>query len=141
MAKEVDAARDRNIAVHRAALESAGGGGGGGSGGGSGGGGAGGGGGEGIDEFSCVICTEMLAASHNLACGHAFCFVCISRWIDGRRAAGEAATCPTCRKPVRASKACSLISRVSLALRVRACAYMRVFVREVAHCFGAPAQP
>ncbi len=63
--------------------------------------GCGGGGAGLVDEFSCAVCTELLAAAHSLACGHSFCFLCITRWFEARRAAGDAATCPTCRAPVR----------------------------------------
>ena len=92
LTKDVEAARDRNIAVLRAALECA-------CGGRSGGSGGGGGGGVG-DEFLCVICTDLLAAAHALSCGHSFCFVCITRWFEARHAAWEADTCPTCRTQV-----------------------------------------
>lgn len=47
---------------------------------------------EGVpDAAACAVCQEPLQSARVLACGHAFCDDCISRWLR------EHETCPTCR--------------------------------------------
>ncbi|AVT50711.1 ubiquitin E3 ligase ICP0 [Cervid alphaherpesvirus 1] len=45
---------------------------------------------------SCCICLDVITgAARALPCLHAFCLVCIRRWLEGRP------TCPLCKAPVQ----------------------------------------
>lgn len=48
----------------------------------------------GIEDKSCVICTEVYDEGVLTNCGHVFCGVCFRRWLS------EASTCPTCKRPI-----------------------------------------
>eukprot|EP01117_Protostelium_nocturnum_P001431 TRINITY_DN1172_c3_g1_i1.p1 TRINITY_DN1172_c3_g1~~TRINITY_DN1172_c3_g1_i1.p1 ORF type:complete len:566 (-),score=217.33 TRINITY_DN1172_c3_g1_i1:222-1811(-) len=46
------------------------------------------------EEFTCVICQEMIMAALTLECSHSFCGVCIMDWMKKKK------TCPYCNTPI-----------------------------------------
>jgi tetratricopeptide (TPR) repeat protein len=44
------------------------------------------------DAISCPICTDILHKALETHCGHAFCELCIRKWLDTHT------TCPMCKK-------------------------------------------
>ena len=57
-----------------------------------------------IDQLTCGICCEMLAAPITLRCGHSYCFSCVKRWIDEKICPSpnhdHHANCPQYRAPI-----------------------------------------
>ncbi|KAJ5666070.1 uncharacterized protein N7477_008518 [Penicillium maclennaniae] len=47
--------------------------------------------------IQCGICIRPLYEPYTLACGHTFCYSCLSSWFSGGR---SKRTCPDCRAPV-----------------------------------------
>lgn len=45
---------------------------------------------------TCVICKELLVATHTLGCGHMFCGPCLAQWLEVQ----QQPSCPTCRATV-----------------------------------------
>jgi hypothetical protein len=45
---------------------------------------------------TCVICKELLVATHTLGCGHMFCGPCLAQWLEVQ----QQPSCPTCRAAV-----------------------------------------
>ncbi|KAJ5215947.1 uncharacterized protein N7498_002354 [Penicillium cinerascens] len=48
--------------------------------------------------IQCGICIRPLYEPYTLACGHTFCYSCLSSWFSGGR---SKRTCPDCRAPVK----------------------------------------
>ncbi|KAJ2586347.1 RING finger and WD repeat domain-containing protein 2, partial [Coemansia sp. RSA 1722] len=48
--------------------------------------------------FGCPICLDTIREAFMTACGHSFCFRCISRHLVGRQ------TCPTCLQPLESDQ-------------------------------------
>jgi hypothetical protein len=57
-----------------------------------------------FDECVCSVCKKLLSGAHALSCGHAFCLECIPVPVEGM-----AATCPSCKTPVRAAPHVALL--------------------------------
>jgi hypothetical protein len=41
------------------------------------------------------VCRDLLLATHILACGHAYCGLCLAQWL------AKKPECPTCRHQVQ----------------------------------------
>jgi hypothetical protein len=50
---------------------------------------------ETMDNITCAICIDVIAAAHSLECSHIFCGTCIWRALKSKNA------CPLCRRPCR----------------------------------------
>ncbi|KAJ5143641.1 uncharacterized protein N7515_002428 [Penicillium bovifimosum] len=48
--------------------------------------------------IQCGICIRPLYEPYTMACGHTFCYSCLSSWFAGGR---SKRTCPDCRAPVK----------------------------------------
>ncbi|CAL5873801.1 uncharacterized protein PFLUO_LOCUS8084 [Penicillium psychrofluorescens] len=58
--------------------------------------------------IQCGICIRPLYEPFTLACGHTFCYSCLSSWFSGGR---SKRTCPDCRAPVRTQPAPAYLVR------------------------------
>lgn len=47
------------------------------------------------NELQCSICNHLMVAPHGILCGHSFCGLCLSLWIDGNKT-----DCPECHANV-----------------------------------------
>lgn len=54
--------------------------------------------------ITCKICTRLLTEPYSLACGHTYCYICISGWFNVHRM-----TCPDCRIKITQQPAPSYI--------------------------------
>jgi hypothetical protein len=45
-----------------------------------------------VNELTCIVCKSLFEDPVVLKCGHAFCRICITQWIEG-----GAQTCPSCK--------------------------------------------
>ncbi|KAJ5673825.1 hypothetical protein N7462_009264 [Penicillium macrosclerotiorum] len=65
-----------------------------------------------VDEIrsliQCGICIRPLYEPFTLACGHTFCYTCLSSWFGGGR---SKRTCPDCRAPVKTQPAPAYLVR------------------------------
>jgi hypothetical protein len=57
-----------------------------------------------LEHFDCCICQNVMAVAHNLRCGHAFCGMCILKWLRSLQEEGKTATCPECRREIPLSE-------------------------------------
>ncbi|KAJ5569858.1 uncharacterized protein N7459_009288 [Penicillium hispanicum] len=58
--------------------------------------------------LQCGICIRPLYEPFTLACGHTFCYSCLSSWFSGGR---SKRTCPDCRAPVETQPAPAYLVR------------------------------
>ncbi|KAJ6094968.1 hypothetical protein N7467_002481 [Penicillium canescens] len=58
--------------------------------------------------IQCGICIRPLYEPFTLACGHTFCYSCLSSWFSGGR---SKRTCPDCRAPVKSQPAPAYLVR------------------------------
>ncbi|KAJ5635209.1 uncharacterized protein N7484_008522 [Penicillium longicatenatum] len=58
--------------------------------------------------IQCGICIRPLYEPFTLACGHTFCYSCLSSWFAGGR---SKRTCPDCRAPVKTQPAPAYLVR------------------------------
>ncbi|KAJ5812171.1 hypothetical protein N7474_008472 [Penicillium riverlandense] len=58
--------------------------------------------------IQCGICIRPLYEPFTLACGHTFCYSCLSSWFSGGR---SKRTCPDCRAPVKTQPAPAYLVR------------------------------
>ncbi|KAJ5149842.1 hypothetical protein N7448_001420 [Penicillium atrosanguineum] len=58
--------------------------------------------------IQCGICIRPLYEPYTLACGHTFCYSCLSSWFSGGR---SKRTCPDCRAPVKTQPAPAYLVR------------------------------
>ncbi|KAJ5232337.1 hypothetical protein N7468_005293 [Penicillium chermesinum] len=58
--------------------------------------------------LQCGICMRPLYEPFTLACGHTFCYSCLSSWFSGGR---SKRTCPDCRAPVKQQPAPAYLVR------------------------------
>ncbi|CAG8059519.1 unnamed protein product [Penicillium salamii] len=56
----------------------------------------------------CGICIRPLYEPFTLACGHTFCYSCLTSWFSGGK---EKRTCPDCRAPVKTQPAPAYLIR------------------------------
>ena len=47
------------------------------------------------DDRSCNICLDSIKSPYELKCGHDFCKVCITNWLQVQK------VCPICREPAQ----------------------------------------
>lgn len=59
-------------------------------------------------QLQCGICIRLLYEPFTLACGHTFCYSCLSSWFAGGK---SKRTCPDCRAPVKAQPAPAYLVR------------------------------
>jgi len=45
------------------------------------------------EEFTCIICQELMVHASTLECSHSFCSECLEEWLNQKK------ICPMCRKP------------------------------------------
>lgn len=55
------------------------------------------------DEFSCIICQELIIRATTLACSHSFCEFCLFSWLKKRN------SCPVCRCSVETQPIHSIV--------------------------------
>lgn len=55
------------------------------------------------DEFSCIICQELIIRATTLACSHSFCEHCLYSWLKKRN------SCPVCRCSVETQPIHSIV--------------------------------
>ncbi|RDK47313.1 hypothetical protein M752DRAFT_72434 [Aspergillus phoenicis ATCC 13157] len=58
--------------------------------------------------LQCGVCIRPLYEPYTLACGHTFCYSCLTSWFVGGR---HNKTCPDCRAPVKAQPAPAYLVR------------------------------
>ncbi|PYH47454.1 uncharacterized protein BP01DRAFT_216303 [Aspergillus saccharolyticus JOP 1030-1] len=58
--------------------------------------------------IQCGVCIRPLYEPYTLACGHTFCYSCLTSWFVGGR---HNKTCPDCRAPVKAQPAPAYLVR------------------------------
>ncbi|GFF28470.1 hypothetical protein IFM46972_02359 [Aspergillus udagawae] len=58
--------------------------------------------------LQCGICVKPLYEPFTIACGHTFCYSCLSSWFSSGR---SNKTCPDCRAPVKAQPAPAYLIR------------------------------
>ncbi|KAJ5501388.1 hypothetical protein N7453_006205 [Penicillium expansum] len=58
--------------------------------------------------IQCGICIRPLYEPFTIACGHTFCYSCLSSWFAGGR---SKRTCPDCRAPVKTQPAPAYLVR------------------------------
>ncbi|PWY86154.1 hypothetical protein BO70DRAFT_360968 [Aspergillus heteromorphus CBS 117.55] len=58
--------------------------------------------------IQCGVCIRPLYEPYTLACGHTFCYSCLTSWFVGGR---QNKTCPDCRAPVKAQPAPAYLVR------------------------------
>ncbi|OJJ71325.1 hypothetical protein ASPBRDRAFT_196836 [Aspergillus brasiliensis CBS 101740] len=58
--------------------------------------------------IQCGVCIRLLYEPYTLACGHTFCYSCLTSWFVGGR---HNKTCPDCRAPVKAQPAPAYLVR------------------------------
>ncbi|CAG8065037.1 unnamed protein product [Penicillium olsonii] len=58
--------------------------------------------------IQCGICIRPLYEPFTLACGHTFCYSCLTSWFSGGK---EQRTCPDCRAPVKTQPAPAYLIR------------------------------
>ncbi|KAJ5931602.1 hypothetical protein N7516_006091 [Penicillium verrucosum] len=58
--------------------------------------------------IQCGICVRPLYEPFTIACGHTFCYSCLSSWFAGGR---SKQTCPDCRAPVKTQPAPAYLVR------------------------------
>ena len=56
---------------------------------------------------TCKICDRLMYEPYSLACGHAYCYSCLSQWLVGN----HKKTCPDCRSPISQTPIPSYIVR------------------------------
>ncbi|KAF3388903.1 hypothetical protein F1880_003192 [Penicillium rolfsii] len=59
-------------------------------------------------RLQCGICIRPLYEPFSLACGHTFCYTCLTQWFSGGR---SKRTCPDCRAPVKSQPAPAYLIR------------------------------
>ncbi|PGH03507.1 hypothetical protein AJ79_07342 [Helicocarpus griseus UAMH5409] len=60
------------------------------------------------DLIHCGVCVKLLYEPFTLACGHTFCYSCLTQWFANHR---RKKTCPDCRASVRAQPAPAFLVR------------------------------
>jgi len=55
------------------------------------------------DEFSCIVCQELIIRATTLACSHSFCEFCLYSWLKKRN------SCPVCRCTVETQPIHSIV--------------------------------
>ncbi|KAF9884166.1 E3 ubiquitin ligase [Aspergillus nanangensis] len=63
--------------------------------------------------IQCGICIRPLYEPFTLACGHTFCYTCLTSWFGGGR---SNKTCPDCRAPVKSQPAPAYLVRTIVQL-------------------------
>ncbi|KAL4890902.1 hypothetical protein BDV59DRAFT_183356 [Aspergillus ambiguus] len=63
--------------------------------------------------LQCGICIRPLYEPFTLACGHTFCYSCLTSWFSGGR---SNKTCPDCRSPVKSQPAPAYLVRTLVQL-------------------------
>lgn len=81
------------------------------------------------DEFSCIVCQELIIRATTLACAHSFCEYCLYSWLKKRN------SCPVCRctvetQPIRSIVLDNAISKMVEAMDDESKARRKVLLQE-----------
>ena len=83
---------------------------------------------------SCKVCVRPMYEPYTIACGHTFCYSCLTQWFENNR---RNKTCPECRAPVLRQPAPSYVVSEPPALAVCPHTYSVLQVRELSRILSS----